>query len=586
MAADAKMAGDLANFATAGLKSLDSTANLLKAFALYFIKILEEQESRQQLIDFYQAGLHEDAKLSPGEKLSIVSYSINPNYAKQLYDICKRDHIGHLNTQTNTFDLVMDGKGDNIKGINDSVWIYSTQKGEFHRAVAEAKARSGYEQEIPREMANTFLYKLMKDKNPMLEIKDIPLAKYIALRRDIQKLEPDMRFTLFPKYNEKDGVKTVDVGFLRKTERLYDKKGNPYVDPKQYDISELMKGILVKQQLLERDEESSIYFELISEKEKTKQDIIDELLKTRPSTVNSIRKEIEAAKIDDITKLKLVTLLKKYYQDPGSKFELINAVKKIEILDNLNKNRLLKSIEELGNEMYVIPVKIVKDAGELEYEASIKDSIYLGRDLTIRSAGKADLVIEDETSLRSNLDRKLTEYTEAGKEVGKEYSFVVLNENEFRGLEEGNPEFVSSNNRLKKKHIKFLVEHDDPSKFEDNLDITEVEKSAEGIIETINKNKDKFMLESDCSLVGIERFDEYHESTIGTILVEEDHKEGVGDTEIETQTTNLKEAIAEVNQTEIAPAGKQDGFNQYIDTQVGRTTGIPEIGRESNELIR
>lgn len=586
MAADAKMAGDLANFATAGLKSVDSTANLLKAFALFFIKILEVQESRQQLINFYQDGLHEDVKLSTGEKLSIVSYSIHPNYAKQLYDICKRDHIGHLNTQTNTFDLVMDGKGDNIKGINDSVWIYSTQKGEFHRAVAEAKARSGYEQEIPREMANTFLYKLMKDKNPMLEIKDIPLAKYIALRRDIQKLEPDMRFTLFPKYNEKDGVKMVDVGFLSKTERLYDKKGNPYVDPQQYDIPELMKGILVKQQLLERDEESSVYFELISEKEKTKQDIIDELLKTRPSTVNSIRKEIEAAKIDDITKLKLVTLLKKYYQDPGSKFELINAVKKIEMLDNLNKNRLLKSIEELGKEMYVIPVKIVKDAGELEYEASIKDSIYLGRDLTIRSAGKADLVIEDETSLRSNLDRKLTEYTEAGKEVGKEYSFVVLNENEFRGLEEGNPEFVSSNNRLKKKHINFLVEHDDPSKFEDNLNITEVEKSAEGIIETINKNKDKFMLESDCSFVNMERFDEYHESTIGTILVEEDHKEGVGDTEIETQTTNLKEAISEVNQTEIAPAGKQDGFNQYIDTQVGRTTGIPEIGRESNELIR
>ena len=221
---DMKIAAQLAEFACNAMLTAEKTAAFLKALTMLFFEKFKDEHTREMMMDFYSAGLDEQKKLGPGEKLTIISYDIHAAYAKQLRDICEREGIKTMHASTNTFDMVMDGKGDHVSLLKESVLIYGTQQKEFHLAVAEAKARSGYEQEIPREFANGFIEKLRKEKNPMMEVKGLPIERYIALRQDIQKLNPEMRFTLFPKTYEKNGKTFVDVGFLSKTEKLYDKK--------------------------------------------------------------------------------------------------------------------------------------------------------------------------------------------------------------------------------------------------------------------------------------------------------------------------------------------------------------------------
>lgn len=581
MASEAKMAGDLAVFATASLKSIDSAANMLKAFTIFFAKLLENQESRQQLIDFYQAGLGEEAKLPPGEKLSIVSYSINPTYAKQLYGICKREGIGHINTQSNTFDLVMDGKGDNIKKISDAVWIYSTQQKDFHLAVAEAKARSGYEQEIPREIGNKFITKLIKSNNPMKEIKDIPLEQYLSIRKDVQKLDKEMRFTMFPKYREVDGKTLVDIGFLSKTEKLYDKKGKAYREPKEYNISEILKGLIYKQKMIERDPALSNYFTGIKVREDFKQKTITDLLDNKLSTARSLEKQLNDSGLSDPSKEHLIKILQKYNQNPEAKLELIEELKRNNELSDREKNFLIKSANELGNESYVVPAKIVREGNDINYEVSLKESICVGKDMTIRTAGKDDLVIDDPTSMRNNLDKKISEFTDKGK-TNEQFTFVVLSAKEFNEIEKGNPEFIKEKNVLKKRKINFFKDRDDKELF----DKTDAEKTAEskceGVIDKINENKEKFMLESEQTLTGIERFDEHYDAIINEIITEQDHKEEVVQEEIEAKEATIEDEIREeINKIVDEPASN-DNFDEYLKSEIGddRETQIGNIELE------
>ena len=255
-------------------------------------------------MDFYAGGLEEQKKLGPGEKLTIISYDIHAAYAKQLRDICEREGIKTMHASTNTFDMVMDGKGDRVGLLKESVLIYGTQQREFHLAVAEAKARSGYEQEIPREFANEFIGKVRKEKNPMLEVKGLPIERYIALRQDIQKLNPEMRFTLFPKTYEKNGKMFVDVGFLSKTEKLYDKKGNAYMEPKQYDNAMTMKGLIYKQNVIDRNPELTEYFDRIRKREEHKEETVAGLMARKPQTINTIEQAIRNSSMSEKDKEK------------------------------------------------------------------------------------------------------------------------------------------------------------------------------------------------------------------------------------------------------------------------------------------
>lgn len=582
MANEMIIAQQMAQFAANSMRSAEQAMAFLQAATLTFLKYMENEAARDMLLQFYKDGLGQEAKLKDGEKLGILSYDIQPGYAKQLHDICKRDKIAYMDAQSNTFDLVMDGKGDNIKKIVNSMWIYNTQQNNFHLAVAEAKARSGYEQEIPREIGNQFISSLINGGNPMKEIKDVPLEQYLSIRNDIQKLNKEMRFTLFPSFHIKDGQQVVDIGFLSKTEKLYNKKGFAYTEPQQYNIPEMMKGMLYKQKMIERDPDMANYFERIQKRESFKQKTIETLLEKKPPTIRSIERNIYESRLDNAIKEALNKKLQKYYQNPEIKQSLISDLENLKEISDRERNFLIKSVKDLGKESYIVPAKIVRDGAELEYEMSTKESICIGYDMTIRKAGKDDLVIEDPSSMKNNLDRKLSEFTDKGK-TNEQFTFVVLSAEEYNQIEKGNPEFIGLHNRIKKKKINFFKDYDEKTLYEQTEQEKTVEKKWEGIIDKINQNKEKFILESDTDLKGIERFDEHHEAVIQEIITEQDHKEEIVGEELETIKDNLEaEVFTEINNLKIEPV--IHSFDEYIRAEIKSVEILPQIGVIEQEV--
>lgn len=523
---DLKLAQDMAKYAAQGIKTLESSVEMTNSFVKYFTELLKDQEARRQLLEFYNAGLKQEEKLKKGEKLEILSYSIDPAYAKQLYRICERDHIAIVKAQCNIFDPVMDGQGDNIRTVKDSVWIYNTQQSGFNYAVAEAKARSGCEIEIPMEIAQRFAQKVKNELNPMMQIAGMPLEKYIMLRQDIRKLDEDLRFTLFPRFYEKDGKELVDLGFLSRTEIRYDKRGNFFEEQETYKIPEIMKGLLAKQKVMEKDVNSSKSFDILAERESFKQEMIEALMKERSITILSIMRKLEPMKFELAEQEALKRMLVKYSQDKCTKEDLLRAVERSSSLRSNDKKILSNAIKELGDEIYLIPAKIVKENDELEFEPILKESLCLGKELVIRSAGKDDMLIEDEHSLPNNLSKILSDYTEQGKENGKDYGFVVLNKEEFHAVENRQPEYMSRSNRLKKSKIKFLSEKEERLKqlYKDNP--SAMEKGSVEFITLINEKKERFMTQSDQTDYRLDRFDEYPHSTVENIIMEQDFEDG------------------------------------------------------------
>lgn len=523
---DLKLAQDMAKYAAQGIKTLESSVEMTNSFVKYFTELLKDQEARRQLLEFYNAGLKQEEKVKKGEKLEILSYSIDPAYAKQLYRICERDHIAIVKAQCNVFDPVMDGKGDNIRTVKDSVWIYNTQQKGFNYAVAEAKARSGCEIEIPMEVARQFVQKVKNEMNPMLQITGMSLEKYIMLRQDIRKLDEDLKFTLFPRFYEKDGRDMVDVGFLSRTEVRYDKRGNFFEEQETYQISEIMKGLLAKQKMMERDEETAKAFDILADRESFKQETIDELMKERSTTILSIMRKIEPMKFELAEREELKRMLIKYSQNKCTKDDLLSAVKRCSSLRTNDQRILSNAIKELGDEIYVIPTKVIKENGELEFEPVLKESLCLGKELVIRSAGKDDMLIEEERSLPNNLNKILSDYTEQAREQGEDYGFIVLSKEEFHAIENRQPDYMSRSNRLKKSKIKFLSEKEERLKQLYKDDPSTLEKGTVEFITLINEKKERFMTQSDQTDYRLDRFDEYPHSTVENIIMEQDFEEG------------------------------------------------------------
>ena len=539
---------------------------------MLFFEKFKDEHTREMMMDFYSAGLDEQKKLGPGEKLTIISYDIHAAYAKQLRDICEREGIKTMHASTNTFDMVMDGKGDHVSLLKESVLIYGTQQKEFHLAVAEAKARSGYEQEIPREFANGFIEKLRKEKNPMMEVKGLPIERYIALRQDIQKLNPEMRFTLFPKTYEKNGKTFVDVGFLSKTEKLYDKKGNAYTEPKQYNNAMTIKGLLYKQKVIDKNPELSEHFDLIRKREEHKEKVVTNLLAQKPQTIYTIEQAIRNSSINEKDKDRLLNMLQKYVPGNGIKETVIAEINKLDSVDERTKNYLLRGVSGLEKESYVIPARVVMENGIIHYESSLKDSICVGSDMTVRSAGKEDLIISDEHSMQDNLKRKITEFTEKGK-TG-EFTFIVLTADEFGKIEKGDPEYIGLKGRLRKKNISYLKTFDEKEYFRNEESQKSEIKKADEIIDKINAKKEQFMLESDQDMTGIERFDEHRDAIVSEIVLEQDHKEEINSEKEEIDNNDYQEemrieTIKELEGIVIEPAA--DDFESYLEAEIGET---------------
>ena len=555
---EARMAEQMARFAISGMQTAEQTAKFLKSLTILFMKFFEKDETRQLLLDFYEAGLREQDKLKPGEKLGILSYEIQPQFAKQLMEICDRDKIAYMNAKLNSPNLLDPDNHEQRK--TDNMMIYTTQKDEFYRAIAEARARSGYDLEIPLDIAESFAGKV-KEVNPMQQIKDMPLEKYIALRRDIQKLDPDMRFTLFPRFHEKDGEKVVDIGFLSKTEKLYDKRGNVFKEPKTYNISEMVKGILAKQSILEVQNPEKNIYEVIRQKEEFKDKTIDDLLKNKAPTLNSIRKEIASINFDEKEKTVIFDAINNYRNRSITREDLKAIIDKQTTLSDNSKNIIKQEIDKLGKEMYIVPAKVIREGNNIDFAVDMRRSLCIGKDLVVREPGKDDLILDDDHTLKSNIESKLTEFTEKGK--SSEFTFVVLTADEFKQIENGNKDFIGDKNKLKKKNIEFLKNKENLDMLKIKDEILQTSKKEDLLIDMINQKKEKFILESEQIGNNQERFDEYHESTIENIIMEQDIKIAGFEGKEE-----ILEACKSAANVEIEPVTFKGEFEEYIEEQI------------------
>lgn len=557
---EARMAEQMARFAISGMQTTEHTMKFMKALMMFFMKLLERDETRRLILDFYNEGLEQQSRLKPGEKLGILSYEIQPQYAKQLMDICEREKIAFMNVKLNTSNLL--DYGNNEHRMTDSVLIYTTQQKEFYQAIAEAKARSGYEQEMSMEIAEGFSEKI-KNINPMLQIKEMPIEKYIALRQDIQKLPQDMRFTLFPRTYEKNGQTVVDVGFLSKTEKLYNKRGNVYKEPKTYDIPEVVKGLLAKQRVLEMNAVDKDPFEAIQIKQDFKERVMSDILKNRPVTITSIKKEIDEINFDEKEKAELQQAIQDFRNKKISKDKLMEIIDKQSSLSDNAKINIKHELDNLGNETYIVPAKIIRTENDIDFQIDMKRSLCVGKDMTIREAGKDDMILDNERTIKTNLDQKLTEYAEKNQKKGEELTFVVLSAKEFNEIEKGNRDYLLTNNRLRKKNIKFLQNEENMKPYMTKDELMESEKKADLIIDAINQKKERFVLETEQVGYNIDRFDEYHESTVENIIMEEDLK--IEKLEVREE---LREACEQMNHIEITPVGFQGNFEQYIEEEM------------------
>lgn len=574
MASDIKMAETLAKYTLSGMNIINQAEAMLTALAKFYITALEKEDTKRQLLEFYNIGVEEQKKLSPGETLKMISYKIEPEYAKSLYSVLKRDGIAHINTQTNTFDMSSDGKGDTIKTASDSVMIYNTQQEKFMYAVAEAKAISGYEQEIPRNIADAFADKV-QSSNPMKEIKDMPYEKYIALRQDIQKLDRDMRFTLFPDIHvDKDtGKKLVDVAFLSKTSQLYDRNGNTRSVDKVYDIEELIKALLVKQKLLEKDS-SLNYLETIAQKENDKDKVISDLLSERTNRVEVLKKTIGTLYTDDETKEAIKNIVNSYNKNNATRKDIADLIRdNAENLKDSEKENLLKLTNGLEEDKYIYPVRIRRKDGDLNYQIDTSQYMKLGKDLTISRSGRDDLIISDRDSIQGNLEKQIMGYMEKNSYI--ERSFVVLTKEEVQKLRRGDIDIIKKDNVLNKENIDFIKKAGRDLVSQKTKKLTDREKRAKELIDEINEKKDKFMLESDQRpRPRTERFEEHPHVIVEEIIREQDHddskKEEIDSerdrarSESDELQTDLEAACAEVAAEDVEPVMGQE-FDDYIN---------------------
>lgn len=223
------------------------------------ISAMRENSSTRQLanmiMDIASKPENKDAKL--------LAVEIGPEIAGQLQEICKRDDIAFIPTDLTKADKVPDGLSDltevNITGKGGIsgkpvVFMYlSTQQEAFNLAKSESLARSGIMSEIDRAFTQNYINKL--DDNPMYEIKGMSLEQYEALRKDVQRLSPTMRFTLFPQYKydgtDKSQITGVDVGFLSKTDQKNIIRNGKESKVGPFSIPDMIKGLLAKEHMIE-----------------------------------------------------------------------------------------------------------------------------------------------------------------------------------------------------------------------------------------------------------------------------------------------------------------------------------------------
>lgn len=532
---DVKIASDLARMSIGVMDTTAQIMQLLRALTLFYVEKMKDDRDRQLLLDFYGAGEKEikllreqnkkDGKNNP---LTIKSYDINPSNLKILQSICKRDGIAYMINQISTTDLVPDGIGDSIQTGKFTMSVYSTRQQEFEAAIREAKIRSGQELEMdasyligPSNLREKdalqrkgviFIDTQLASENPIKWMKEpIPEDKYVLMRQTIQKLPPEMRSTLIYRKLE-DGTR--QVGFLSKTEQLFDKKGNRYVEDRKYDATNIMKGVMASVNLQMRSKGIDDKLKNIENINKLKEIVIDKALKNEFKSKDDIMNDLKSIKMDENDKKLFLSELNKKDFDIKKLKEIIN---KQDIKQEM-KDAFSKDLDLSKNELYIVPITINKTKdNKIEYTLNTKESICMDDKFTVRVQGLDDLVVKDRDSMKNNLDKKLTEFSEKDGN-----SFVVLTRNEFNALELADKKYMKTGKKLKNEKIKFMSENEDKYAFEQNHGITKEEFLANNILDQIHSKQERFLAISDNDYMSADEFLKDVNKTVVEVAAKED----------------------------------------------------------------
>lgn len=582
---DVKIASDLARMSIGVMDTTAQIMQLLRALTLFYVEKMKDDRDRQLLLDFYGAGEKEikllreqnkkDGKNNP---LTIKSYDINPSNLKILQSICKRDGIAYMINQISTTDLVPDGIGDSVQTGKFTMSVYSTRQQEFEAAIREAKIRSGQELEMdasyligPSNLREKdalqrkgviFIDTQLASENPIKWMKEpIPEDKYVLMRQAIQKLPPEMRSTLIYRKLE-DGTR--QVGFLSKTEQLFDKKGNRYVEDRKYDATNIMKGVMASVNLQMRSKGIDDKLKNIENISKLKELVIDKALKNEFKSKDDILNDLKSIKMDENDKKLFLSELNKKDFDIQKLKDIINK----QDIKQETKDAFSKNLDLSKNELYIVPLTIKKTRGkEREYTLNTRESICIDDKFTVRVQGLDDLVVKDRDSMKNNLDKKLTEFSE--KEGN---SFVVLTRDEYNALELADKKYMKTGKRLRNEKIKFMSENEDKYAFEQSNGITKEQFIADNILDQIHSKQERFLAISDNDYMSADEFLKDVNKTVVEVAAKEDEITNKVDERYQTVKNEVLQDIKE-EEGEIIVEDQDLGIEIY------------QAFDESNELI-
>lgn len=582
---DVKIASDLARMSIGVMDTTAQIMQLLRALTLFYVEKMKDDRDRQLLLDFYGAGEKEikllreqNQKKGTNNPLTIKSYDINPSNLKILQSICKRDGIAYMINQISTTDLVPDGIGDSVQTGKFTMSVYSTRQQEFEAAIREAKIRSGQELEMdasyligPSNLREKdalqrkgviFIDTQLASENPIKWMKEpIPEDKYVLMRQTIQKLPPEMRLTLIYRKLE-DGTR--QVGFLSKTEQLFDKKGNRYVEDRKYDATNIMKGVMTSVNLQMRSKGIDDKLKNIENINKLKEIVIDKALKNEFKSKDDILNDLKSIKMDENDKKLFLSELNKKDFDIKKLKEIINK----QDLKQETKDAFYKNLDLSKNELYIVPLTIKKTRGkEREYTLNTRESICIDDKFTVRVQGLDDLVVKDRDSMKNNLDKKLTEFSE--KEGN---SFVVLTRDEYNALELADKKYMKTGKRLRNEKIKFMSENEDKYAFEQSNGITKEQFIADNILDQIHSKQERFLAISDNDYMSADEFLKDVNKTVVEVAAKEDEITNKVDERYQTVKNEVLQDIKE-EEGEIIVEDQDLGIEIY------------QAFDESNELI-
>lgn len=165
----------------------------------------------------------------------LVVKEINIRIIPTLFKVCKEKEIGFLPFEFNKL------KDDTVYNSNEklNIFILSGQETEFNDCLLTATALSG----INIEMKRILLDKIKNNSdtdNAVMEIKNVSKRTYQNMKKYIQKLPYELKFTIFPE----ESANGYDIAFFTQTED-YMINHNGITETKgPYSIPKLMSVIL------------------------------------------------------------------------------------------------------------------------------------------------------------------------------------------------------------------------------------------------------------------------------------------------------------------------------------------------------